>query len=347
MNQISSAAGTNPLRTLEQVQQQQAGPRAATARASSAALAAGTEAAGPAGGVGSIASQLSKLIDEARTLAARAATDAGRAGSDADAARSRFDAITGEINRLADRAGVEPGGTGVLRQALVAPAPADPPIGDATGTGTPLTPTAGGLFIETGPDLNLGGVGSSDGLEEQFAIELAGADGARELSFASGSTVADIAAAINASTGETGVRASVSSTSDGTIGLRLEATDPGADGFVSVRVLDDGGGLAGGGTVYELGERDASVLGGVLGSVGDAVEFEDFGRDAVGPFVPPAPVTAGLLDALDRLASAGGGAIADAARDAGDFRDLLLDPTTDWSAVLRDAPPNGALDVTT
>lgn len=96
----------------------------------------------------------------------------------------------------------------------------------------------GGFFLSFGGNnLNLGGAGDSDGASEQFVIEIAGADGARELSFASGTALNDIAAAINSFTAVTGVKATVS----GTTGIRVESDEFGSDQFVSLKVNDDGG----------------------------------------------------------------------------------------------------------
>jgi len=90
----------------------------------------------------------------------------------------------------------------------------------------------GGFFLSFGANnLNLGGA------TEQFVIEITGAKGSRELSFASGTTLTDIAAAINSFTDVTGVEAAVS----GNTGLRLVSDEFGSDQFVGVKVVDDGG----------------------------------------------------------------------------------------------------------
>ncbi len=90
----------------------------------------------------------------------------------------------------------------------------------------------GGFFLSFGANnLDLGGA------TEQFVIEVTGAKGSRELSFASGTTLTDIAAAINSFTDVTGVEAAVS----GTTGLRMVSEEFGSDQFVGVKVVDDGG----------------------------------------------------------------------------------------------------------
>lgn len=91
--------------------------------------------------------------------------------------------------------------------------------------------------------------------DDRFVIEVAGAKGSRELSFASGTSTASIVAAINSFTDVTGVKASTSG-ADG--GVRLETTGYGKDQFVSVKVIDDGG-ITGGNGIYQLDSGDADA----------------------------------------------------------------------------------------
>ena len=113
----------------------------------------------------------------------------------------------------------------------------------------------GGFLLSFGgASINLGGAGASDGADQQFVVEIAGAKGARELSFASGTALSDMAAQINSFTDVTGVKATVS----GAGGLRLESTDFGSDQFVSVKVVNDGG-ISGANGVYQLDPGDAGA----------------------------------------------------------------------------------------
>lgn len=72
--------------------------------------------------------------------------------------------------------------------------------------------------------------------ESRFEIEITGPEGAQTLSFASGMSLADVIATINTFSENTGLSASLSGT-----GVRLDSRVFGDEGFVSVRVLDDGG----------------------------------------------------------------------------------------------------------
>ena len=114
----------------------------------------------------------------------------------------------------------------------------------------------GGFLLSFGAasGIDLGGAGDG-GADQQFVIEIAGALGSRELSFASGTSTADIAATINSFTDVTGVKATASG-ADG--GVRLETTKFGSDQFVSVKVVDDGG-IAGSDGIYQLDPGDADA----------------------------------------------------------------------------------------
>ncbi|HVZ94272.1 MAG TPA: flagellin [Phycisphaerales bacterium] len=112
----------------------------------------------------------------------------------------------------------------------------------------------GGYVLSFGAgNLNLGGSGASDGADKQFVIEIAGSKGARELSFASGTTLTSVINAINSFTDVTGVTA----TASGSGGVRLESSDFGSDEFVSVRVVNDGGSQGNG--VYALQAGNTSL----------------------------------------------------------------------------------------
>jgi|GEM_PF-54188 len=78
--------------------------------------------------------------------------------------------------------------------------------------------------------------------DDQFVIEIAGAEGSRELSFASGASVQEIVDTINTFKDVTGVEATVSGTDD----LRLTSVERGEDEFVTLKVVDDGGQATGG-----------------------------------------------------------------------------------------------------
>ncbi|MEO1059350.1 MAG: flagellin hook IN motif-containing protein, partial [Actinomycetota bacterium] len=133
-----------------------------------------------------------------------------------------------------------------------------------------------GYFLSFGSaNINLGGAGAADGADEQFVIEIAGELGSRELSFASGTDVADIVSTINSFTDVTGVEASVS----GGTGVRLESTTQGSDKFVSVTVVDDGA-IDGSDGIYNLSANNVNALGSLASTFAAATnKLTDEGQD--------------------------------------------------------------------
>jgi flagellin len=93
----------------------------------------------------------------------------------------------------------------------------------------------------------------------RFVIEISGNKGTRELSFASGTSIQDVTAAINSFTDVTGVAATLSGAASGGVsGIALKSVDYGASEFVSVRVVNSGG-LAGNTGVYELQDQNSNA----------------------------------------------------------------------------------------
>ncbi len=88
-----------------------------------------------------------------------------------------------------------------------------------------------GVFLSAGANnINLSAVAN------RLVLEIAGAEGSREFSFSSGTTLTEAATQINTFKSITGVSASTSGT-----GLVLKSTEFGSQQFVSVKVVSDGG----------------------------------------------------------------------------------------------------------
>ncbi|TVQ63824.1 MAG: flagellin [Phycisphaerales bacterium] len=90
-----------------------------------------------------------------------------------------------------------------------------------------------GLFLSLGGGIDLGGAQGST-----FTIEITGALGSRELSFASGTSLADVVNTINTFTEVTGVEAAVG-TGSGSGGVTLRSDKYGSDQFVRVQIVSD------------------------------------------------------------------------------------------------------------
>jgi hypothetical protein len=105
---------------------------------------------------------------------------------------------------------------------------------DATIEITASAQTAGFYLSFGGSTLNLGGAGASDGLASTFIIDVEGVNGTRQFTYASGTSIKDIASSINALAEQLGVTATLSGT-----GVVLETSETGSSEFVSVTVRDD------------------------------------------------------------------------------------------------------------
>ncbi len=151
-------------------------------------------------------------VTESVDQAARAAGPGGLGNFSVRDPRLIYEAVSPQVERFAARAALQPGESLDVIVDVTAPA------------------ERAGWLLSFGKDrLDLSAATAL------FVIDLGGIDGSRELSFASGTMLTDIAAAINTITDETGVVARQSGTA-----LRLESTDYGADAFVSVRMIEDG-----------------------------------------------------------------------------------------------------------
>ncbi|MBL0922386.1 MAG: flagellin [Phycisphaerales bacterium] len=103
-----------------------------------------------------------------------------------------------------------------------------------------------------GTQLDLAGAGTDDPAA-RFVIEIGGVGGSRELSFSSGTTLAQIVDTINTFTDVTGVSATLSAA--GNTGIRLSSTAYGSNEFVSVKVTNDGGVVGDGVLNYTAGQN--------------------------------------------------------------------------------------------
>ncbi len=219
--------------------------------------------------------ELSGLLNELESLVTSSANTAGLSREELEANQLQIDSILQTIDRIASATSFQ--GTRLLNgnfdyDSSNVSADIDGfkingaklGFNDTLDVNVLVTQSAqiGGLFLSTAGNLDL--ATSTD----QFVIELAGAKGARELSFASGTQLTEVADAVNAFTEVTGVSATASGT-----GLRLDSTGFGDDEFVSVKIVDDGGiGTAANIGVYDLDATDTAIA--------DAAGHTDFNSTA-------------------------------------------------------------------
>lgn len=190
------------------------------------------------GGLG----EVSSLLTELQGLVTNTANSAGLSDSEKKANQLQVDSILQTIDRIASSTAFQ--GKKLLNGSLdyttsgVSASVTDFRVNGAKLTaGTNLavqaivtqSAQAAGLFLSTGGAINLGGATGST-----FTIEVGGSKGSRQLSFASGTSLANVVAAINTFKDVTGVSATTSGT-----GVKLASSNFGSSEFVSVRVVDD------------------------------------------------------------------------------------------------------------
>ncbi|MBL0927923.1 MAG: flagellin [Phycisphaerales bacterium] len=213
--------------------------------------------------------EVSSLLTEVQSLITQAANAAGLSKEEREANQLQIDSILQTVDRIASATSFQGlkllnGNFDYVTQNASAVVQAFRVNGAKLNRGQTLdvsvvvtaSAQVGGFLLSfAGTRLNLGGPGPSDGAGRSFIVEVAGSRGSRELSFSSGTTLADIRAAINSFRAVTGVQATVSGTA-----VRLASDDYGSDQFVSLRVIDDGGiGSAGGIGIYSFQAQNAAA----------------------------------------------------------------------------------------
>lgn len=186
--------------------------------------------------------EISSLLTELQGLVTQSASRAGLSPAEKDANQLQIDSILQTIDRIASATSFQGmkllNGNFDYKVSSVADGVAGFRINGAKFTGTNMdvhvrvTQSAqqGGLYLSFGAStLALGSPTSS------FVIEVAGTGGSRELTFSDGTSLSQIAQAINEFKTVTGVQAAVSGT-----GIVVSSTRYGSSEFVAVRVVDDG-----------------------------------------------------------------------------------------------------------
>ena len=215
--------------------------------------------------------EVSSLLTELQGLLTTSANDAGLADSEKEANQLQIDSILQTIDRVAGATAFQ--GSKLLngnfdyQVTSVNAGVSDINVRGAKFDGASqaveaiITQSAqqGAVLLSFGgTSLDLNDTNGS------FTIEIAGEVGNRELQFASGNTVAQVTAAINAVSDVTGVDASVS----GNV-VKLISEEFGSNEYVSVDVIDDGGQAAGGG-------GNISMYNGDFGDAADLTTADDF-----------------------------------------------------------------------
>ncbi|MGH7179376.1 MAG: flagellin, partial [Tepidisphaeraceae bacterium] len=228
-------------------------------RAEKAGITQAIENAGRASNIIGIAegglSEVTNLLTELQNLVSQSANSGGLSAEEKQANQLQVDSILQTINRIAGATSFQ--GTKLLN-------------GNYSYTTSGVTSTAfdnvriNAARVPAGSSVNVvvqvvtsaqtGAVGYTGGaLTAAATIEVAGNLGSEQLSFASGTSVSDIAAAIVAARDATGVSATVSGAD-----LNISSIAFGSEQFVSVKAVDGSFSVSGGARGKDFG-RDARV----------------------------------------------------------------------------------------
>jgi flagellin len=186
--------------------------------------------------------EVSGLLTDLQGLITSSASSAGLSVEEKNANQLQIDSILQTIDRVASATNFQGikllNGNFDFKTSGVAAGVSDFQVngakfsGGSLGVNVQVTASAqqAGLFLSAGGsniDLNTG---------SSLVLEVAGSQGSRQLTFASGTSLATIASTINSFSDVTGVKASTSGT-----GIKLFSNDFGSDQFVSVKVVNDAG----------------------------------------------------------------------------------------------------------
>ncbi|MEM1110157.1 MAG: flagellin [Planctomycetota bacterium] len=202
--------------------------------------------------------EVNNLLLEVQSLVGQSANEAGLSDDEREANQLQIDSILQTIDRISETTTFQ--GTQLLNGTFDFNIEGqNAAVSDIQVNGARVTDDAGldvqvlvtqsaqnaGVFLSTTGALDLSAADAT------FTFDLAGANGSRQFSFASGTTQADIASTINTFTDLTGVSATASGS-----GLRLDSTDLGEDAFVSIQISDVAGQA---GNIFNLSATDTSA----------------------------------------------------------------------------------------
>ena len=223
--------------------------------------------------------EVNALLLEVQSLVGQSANDAGISEDEKKANQLEIDSIVQTIDRIASTTSFQ--GTKLLNGNYDFEVSAQDTNVEGVQVNAAKLEFNGTRDVEVlvtqsaqkaGLVLSLGGAVNLSAADNQLVIDIAGAEGSRQFSFASGTSLSNVAVAINTFSDVTGVDASVSGTA-----VVLRSAEYGDSEFVSVEVTDDGGAAGG---VYQLTSNANSVttVGGQLYGAAN-VPIRDDGQD--------------------------------------------------------------------
>ncbi len=186
--------------------------------------------------------EVSGLLSELQGLMTGAASSAGLSQEEKSANQLQVDSILQTIDRLSSSTNFQGikllNGNYDFKATNIATGVTDYHVNAAKFKGSSLDVNVQvtASAQQAGVYLSAGGTSLDINTGSSLTLEIAGSKGSRELNFTSGTTLTDIAAAINTFSDVTGVTATVSGT-----GLRIASQDFGSTQFVSVKVVNAAG----------------------------------------------------------------------------------------------------------
>ncbi|MCY2951861.1 MAG: flagellin [Planctomycetota bacterium] len=177
-------------------------------------------------------SEISQLLLEVQGLTNQAANTGALSNDEIAANQLQVDSILSSINRIASTTqfnGVK------LLNGNFDYTTTTPTNASNVRVNAALVPSGGGsvtVAIDVTTSAQTAHVGKVGAAADNITVEVTGNDGSEQLTFATGTTVAQMITAVNAVTTTTGVSASLSGAD-----LRLDGTKFGASQFVSVKVI--------------------------------------------------------------------------------------------------------------
>ncbi len=299
------------------------------------------------------------LLTQLQGLVGQSSSEAGLSSDEKEANQLQIDQILQTIDRISSTTSFQ--GTKLLNGGFDFRVSAkDANVSEATvnsakiATGTKIAVSVNvvqsaqqaGLFLSTDGALAL-----NDNTASRFTFEVAGKNGSREFSFASGATVSDMVSQVNQFTSVTGVYASA-----GTSGVALKSSGYGSEEFVSVNVKSAPIGTPGTTGVYKFETTDSKTVdtAGSTAFAAASTAIRDAGQD-IGATINgttargrglTASVSTDALDISISLDTAAGGAqtigtVAALTIDGGGAK-FNLGPTVDMGNQVRLGLPNVA-----
>ena len=286
--------------------------------------------------------EINNLLLEVQSLVGQSANDAGLSLEEKEANQLQIDSILQTIDRIATTTSFQ--GTKLLNgtydfnvedQAAtvneVKVNAAKIPNGETRDVKVLVTQSAqqAGLFLNLGTS---GGSLDLSAADATFTFDLAGSDGSRQFSFASGTSLTDVADTINTFTDVTGLVASAGAT-----GVFIHSVDLGSKEFASI-TIKDAAGLSG--NINYLSANNTAALGAVASSFAAASNpIRDAGQDIAATINGVAATTNGataklstdFLDVEIDLTKAGAQALGaiDAFKITGGGANFNLGPNVD------------------